>query len=442
MTNIKDIEKNNIQFLINRAIVSDDGKEYSLPLKDIIIDFNPFESFYNSINQFYGKGFRILFLCSKEWYDFTQSLKGAFCSREFFADDFVMQENIVSIKAAERFTANLKDDTRLIIGVGGYKVIETAKLISSSSKLPLVLYITTPECDTAISPYVCAYHNGIKDMFTTVTPQIVCVDMSIMDISQSSLGNGLGVLASKLTALWDWHFSNIFNNESCDYSLAQAALSIIKNFCQNAGNILYGDKSVIFDMIQTQLKLSAICQFAQNPRLMGGGEDSMYNVLEMFFLKENKELRNRGENLILCAKLIFRAYKVWLEKLKIETFFCPPDNTLRLEKLTDYLGLSELVALKKIYMVDNAEQWEIMQYKWNEYKDDLKTKLDEYYVFFQKIEKIFKRIYKDAGFWTTKYLTESDIMLMLGLAPDSSSKFTMLSFVKMTGILDKYLEGV
>lgn len=441
MTDIRTIEKTNIQNFVNCELCWDNGRDFLLT-KDIIIDYNPFEQFFCSVNQFFGHSLRILFLYSCDFLQYTQTLKSSFCLRGFFADDYVLDDCFASVKTAENIVAHLKDDTRLIIAVGGYEVIETAKLISSASKLPLALYILTPECDTALTPYACAYHNGIKEIFITRAPLIVCVDMSAINAKESFMGGGIGILASKFLALWDWDFARIFNNQKCDYQIFNTALSVLKNFLSTAQYVLNGEKAAILDMIQAQLKLSALTQISRSPRLLGGGEDSLYNVLEMFFLKENKKLRMRGENLILCSKIIIKAYKVWLQKLKTDTFFCPPDNTLRLEKLTDYMGLSELVALKKIYMVDSIEQWEIMQYKWAEYREDLQQKLKEYSNYFEKLEQVFKRVYSDASFWTTKYLTDSDIMLMLGLAPDTSPKFTMLSFVKMTGVLEGYLEGV
>lgn len=69
-------------------------------------------------------------------------------------------------------------------------------------------------------------------------------------------------------------------------------------------------------------------------------------------------------------------------------------------------------------------------------------KIARYSNYFEKYERAFKRVYDDAGFWTTKYLTDADIMLMIGLAPDTLKSFCLISFVKLTGQLDKYLEGV
>ncbi len=443
MTKLETIDKTNIEYFLNRAVISDNGKEFFLANKDIIIDYNPIEQFVYSINQNIGHSLRIMFLCSQALFDFTQSLKSIFGKKGYFTDDYVMNEGFASVKEAEHIASGLKEDTRLIISIGGYEIIETAKLVSSAVKLPLALYIPTPECDTALSPYACVYHQKARDVFVTKTPCIVCVDMSaIACSSQSSLGGGIGVLASRLVALWDWNFAHIFNNENGDYELMQAAFSVLNSFSHNADGILRKDMKALLEMVQAQLKLSAITQLSKSPRMSGGGEESAFNVLEMFFIKENKSLRARGENLFLCAKIILRAYKAWLSSLKVNQFLCPPDNTLRLEKLTDYMGLSELTALKKIYMIDNFEQWEIMQYKWDEYRQDLRQKLEQYCMCFENLERVFKRIYSDAAFWITKYLTESDIMLMLGLAPDTSPKFTMLSFVKMTGALDRYLEGV
>lgn len=441
MTDIRTIEKTNIQNFVNQRICLDCGNDFLLT-KDIIIDYTPFEQFFNSVVRLLGHSLRILFLYSEEYYKDVQNLKNGFCSHGFFADDVVLNKSFTSLETAEQLTSELKDDTRLIIAAGGYQIIETAKVLSSQSRLPLALYILTPECDTALVPYACAYQNGIRDIFITSTPVIVCVDMSAINITENFLGSGIGILASKFLALWDWDFAGIFNNEKCDYQIFQTAFSVLKNFANNAQDIFKSPKSAVFDLIQTQLKISALTQLSKTPRLLGGGEDSIFNVMEMFFLKENKKLRLRGENLILCSKIAMRAYWLWLEKLKTDIFFGAPDNILRLEKLTDYMGLGELAALKKIYMIDNIDQWEIMQYKWTEYREDLKLRLKEFLEYFKKLEQTFKRIYSDAGFWATKYLTDSDIMLMLGLAPDTTKKFTMLSFVKMTGVLDKYLVGV
>ena len=164
MIDIRTIDKTNIQNFVSSEICWDNGRDFLLA-KDIIIDYTPFEQFFSSINQFFGHSLRILFLYSCDFLQHTQTLKSGFGLRGFFADEFVLRDSFVSVKTVEDIVAQLKDDTRLIIAVGGYEVIETAKLVSTASKLPLALYILTPECDTALTPYAYAYHNGIKDIF-------------------------------------------------------------------------------------------------------------------------------------------------------------------------------------------------------------------------------------------------------------------------------------
>jgi glycerol-1-phosphate dehydrogenase [NAD(P)+] len=442
MTEITAIETANIQDFVNKTITIS-GKQSSLFVKDIIIDDNPINRFYESICQNIGQNLRILFITSPEFKSIAQNLIDYFEARGFAGELYLIQEKRIELKIAQKIAFSIQDDTRVIIAVGGGSVMETAKIASSLRGLPLALYYATPVCEGALTCYSQAYDNGVKKLFDSSCAFVICVDMSLIgECSQNYIGAALGSLASKYLALFDWYFGYIFSLRKFDYQIYETALSVLDNFLKFPPELLKKEKKAYLELIQTQLKISALTQLSQCAELLGGGHIGALNVLEMFFHKENRPLRLEGENLFLCSKIILRAYKLWLSKLESGYFICPPDNTSRLEKFTDYLGVSELAALDKILVLDDYEQWEIMQYKWIEYKQDLIDKITRFSDRFEKYERVFKRVYDDAGFWTTKYLTDTDIMLMIGLAPDALKSFCLISFVKLTGQLDKYLEGV
>ena len=442
MTDLSAINTAKIQDFVNKTITVS-GKQASLLVKDIIIDDNPISRFCESICQNIGQNLKILFVTSQNFQSLAQDLKDYFEAKGFLGQLYLIPEIRVELKTARKLASSKQDDIRVIIGIGDKNAIEAAKIASSLCSLPLALYYATPECDGALTGYAQAYHNNVKELFETLCASVVCVDMSsISKCSQDYIGSGLGMLASKYLALFDWYFSHVFSLQKFDYRICEAALSILNCFLKFSPELLKKEKTAYFELIQTQLKISALAQLSQSTALMGGGHTGALNVLEMFFHKENRPLRIEGENLFLCSKIIMRAYKLWLSNLKSGDFVCPPDNTLRLEKFTDYLGIGELAALDKILVLDDYEQWEIMQYKWAEYNQDLNKKIARYSNYFEKYERAFKRVYDDAGFWTTKYLTDADIMLMIGLAPDTLKSFCLISFVKLTGQLDKYLEGV
>ncbi|HEY8419164.1 MAG TPA: iron-containing alcohol dehydrogenase [Clostridia bacterium] len=410
-------------------------------VKDLIVAQNPIERFCGSVSKNIGQNLKILFIYSQEFAKVTQDLKARFEDEGFFGAEYIIEDKRVELVTARKIASNKQDDIRLLIAIGGGLIAETAKIASLLCGLPLAVYYTVPECDGALNCYSHAYHNNIKEIYKSAYPSIVCVDLDrVYQCPQNYIGAGLGIIASKYPALFDWYFSHIFNLKEFDYKVSEDLFKVLENFLQKSQDLIKKDKTAYLDLVLTQLKISAL---VKSIALLGGGETGALNVLEMFFHKENRPIRTRGENLFLSSKIILRAYKAWLNKLKLsEGYFYMPDNSLRVEKLTDYLGLGELEALNRIKTLDDYEQWEIMQYKWSEYNQELNQKINQYCDCFEKYERIFKRVYDDAGFWTTKYLTESDIMLMIGLAPDAIRNFTLISFIKFTGQLDKYLEGV
>jgi glycerol dehydrogenase-like iron-containing ADH family enzyme len=413
-------------------------------VKDLIIAQNPVERFCESVCKNIGQNLKILFIYSREFAQTAQKLKAGFEDKGFLTAEYIIEDKRAELLTARKIASTKQDDVRILTAIGGRIAAETAKIASLLCNLPLAIYYITPECDGALIGYSHAYHNNIKDIYKSARPSIICIDLEqIYQCSQNYIGAGLGLIASKYPSLFDWYFSHIFSLKEFDYKISEAVFNILESFAQKSHDLIKKDKGAYSELVQTQLKISALINLSKSTALLGGGETGALNVLEMFFHKENRPIRLRGENLFLASKIILRAYKAWLNKLKLsEGYFYLPDNSLRIEKLTDYLGFGELEALNRIKTLDNYEQWEIMQYKWSEYSQDLNQKIARYCDGFDKYERIFKRVYDDAGFWTTKYLTEADIMLMIGLAPDATRNFTLISFIKFTGQLDKYLEGV
>ncbi|HEY8423227.1 MAG TPA: iron-containing alcohol dehydrogenase [Clostridia bacterium] len=442
MTDINTLDAINIESCVN-ADIAFGGKQARLFAKDIIVAENPINRFYESVCKNIGKNLKVLFITSPKFEDDAKNLKSRFEAGGFSSSEFLVQESRVELKTAQNIVYSLRDDARVLIAVGGGIIADLAKTVSFLCGLPLALYYAVPECDGALHNYSQAYHSGSKEIYETAYPWIVCADLDkICRCGQNYTGSGIGILASKYISLFDWHFAHIFCLEEFDYQISETAFKVLESFSAKSLDLLKNDKNAYLNLVQAQLKISALVNLSDTCALIGGGETGALNVLEMFFHKENRGLRLTGENLFLCSKIIMRAYKVWLNNIKTGYFMYSPDNTLRLEKLADYLGLGELDAINKILVLDDYEQWEIMQYKWIEYNKDLAEKINQYAQCFEKYEHIFKRIYDDAGFWTTKYLTDTDIMLMIGLAPDVIKTFTLLSFIKLTGLLDKYLEGV
>ena len=78
---------------------------------------------------------------------------------------------------------------------------------------------------------------------------------------------------------------------------------------------------------------------------------------------------------------------------------------------------------------------ELAQYKIREYRRELLGELRELERLFSRINRIFKRMYPDGGFWL-RSLKLPNLRTAAYLAPDLSDTFTVLTLLRDEGLLE------
>ena len=87
----------------------------------------------------------------------------------------------------------------------------------------------------------------------------------------------------------------------------------------------------------------------------------------------------------------------------------------------------------------SVNTYRMRKYKIDEYRSDMIRLLNENETKTDAAFMVFKRIYKDAGYWINGTVKDNDLKIAVALGADLDSEYTILSQMRNEGLLDKYL---
>jgi glycerol-1-phosphate dehydrogenase [NAD(P)+] len=101
----------------------------------------------------------------------------------------------------------LPNETELIVGVGGGKVLDVAKYVGFLRDLPFLSVPTSPSNDGFASSSASLFINGKRRTVSARMPFGIIVDIDVVKSAPMNLiYAGIGDLVSKITAVYDWRF--------------------------------------------------------------------------------------------------------------------------------------------------------------------------------------------------------------------------------------------
>ena len=127
-----------------------------------------------------------------------------------------------------------KDNSDLIVGIGGGRSVDTAKLISYNLKKPFVSLPTAASHDGMASPFVSVKSNKPHSIMATA-PMGVFVDIDIIKKAPSKLlASGCGDLIANIIAIKDWQLGHKKKKEYYGRYAADLALMSAKIVMENS----------------------------------------------------------------------------------------------------------------------------------------------------------------------------------------------------------------
>lgn len=184
-------------------------------------------------------------------------------------------------------------DPKIIIGFGGGKSIDIAKLISFRNGRIFISIPTSPSHDGIASLF--ASLKGYRKAYSmkAVPPSLVLVDMDIIAKSPRRLiASGVGDSLAKFTAVEDWKLAHEMTGEYYGEYASNLALMSAKLVLQKIRGVSKGDEDSLRTLIEALISTGVAAGIAGSSRPCSGSEHLFSHALDLYV---NNEYSFHGE---------------------------------------------------------------------------------------------------------------------------------------------------
>ena len=220
------------------------------------------------------------------------------------------------IKSINKIEKNVKKDkSNLIVGIGGGRSVDTAKLISYNLSIPFVSLPTAASHDGMASPFVSVKSDKPHSIVASA-PMGVFVDIDIIKKAPSKLlASGCGDLIANIIAVKDWQLGHKKTKEYYGRYAADLAMMSAKIVMENSSEFAKKglDERVIVEGLISAGVASCI---AGSSRPCSGAEHLFSHALDKIAPGSGLHGEKCGIGSILMAKLQGQDWKRIIKTLK------------------------------------------------------------------------------------------------------------------------------
>lgn len=175
----------------------------------------------------------------------------------------------------------------------------------------------------------------------------------------------------------------------------------------------------------------------RTPELLhASGAAQMSEAVRMLYAAEERPLGMRGETEMLLAAVVTDFY---IKNLGSDTLAFPPDNNKRIDSICEYFNTDLRRACVYMSAVYPPLKMRLCEYRRAEFRSEQTRLIVDVKNRQTAARQVFKRLYPDDGYGLKTLVDKPDLGLCLSLAPDVFAADSMLTFLKQTGRLDKYI---
>jgi len=219
------------------------------------------------------------------------------------------------IKSAKKTQHDIrKDNSDLIIGIGGGRSVDIAKMVAFNLKKPFVSIPTSASHDGIASPFVSLRGDKPHSIIATA-PLGVFVDIEILKKApRKLLASGCGDLMAKVTAVRDWELARDNVGEYFGMYAASLASMSAKIVIENSKN--FKKKPDVRMIVEALISAGVAACIAGSSRPCSGAEHLFSHALD--YLEPGVGLHGEkcGIGSILIAKLQGQDWKKIVTMLK------------------------------------------------------------------------------------------------------------------------------
>ena len=224
--------------------------------------------------------------------------------RARFKSSTIIAENATTaqVSRVQREIRQLKPD--IVVGVGGGKDIDVAKLSSMKASRRFVSVPTAASHDGIASPLVSMKGLNRPYSYVAHAPVAIVADTAIIAKSPYRLiASGCGDVVAKYTAVRDWKLAHRIKNEYYGDYAAELALMSSRLVMRNASSIRAISNSGIRTLVEALISCGVAMSIAGTSRPCSGAEHLFSHALTMIAPKPALHGEQVGVGTIMCAYL-------------------------------------------------------------------------------------------------------------------------------------------
>jgi len=197
-----------------------------------------------------------------------------------------------------------KKKINLIMGIGGGRVIDVAKMVAFKTNKIFVSVPTTASHDGIASQFVSIRGGDRAYSYSTRPPHAVIVDMDvILTAPKRLIASGVGDAIAKLTAVQDWRLARDRVGEYYGEYAANLSLLGAKLVIENAEGIGAGDEDSIRTLVEALISDGVAAGIAGSSRPCSGSEHLFSHALDLYGKKQALHGEQVGVGTIIMSYL-------------------------------------------------------------------------------------------------------------------------------------------
>ena len=206
------------------------------------------------------------------------------------------------VSRVENEIGQIKPD--IVVGLGGGKDIDVAKLSSMKSGTRFLSVPTAASHDGIVSPLVSMKGLDRPYSYVAHSPIAIVADTSIIAKSPYRLiASGCGDVVAKYTAVRDWKLAHRIKNEYYGDYAAELALMSARLVMKNANDIRQMSDSGVRTLVEALISCGVAMSIAGTSRPCSGAEHLFSHALTMIAPKPALHGEQCGVGTIMCAYL-------------------------------------------------------------------------------------------------------------------------------------------
>lgn len=166
------------------------------------------------------------------------------------------------------------------------------------------------------------------------------------------------------------------------------------------------------------------------------GAAQVAEAMRMLYAAEERATSLRGETQMILSAYVSDFY---IKNLNGEELLFPPDNNKRIDSVCEYFGADLRRACVHLAPIYPPIKMRLCEYRRDEFRNETARLIAGVKKRRLAAESVFRRLYPDDGYSLKTLVDPTDLGICLALAPDVFAADSMLSFLKQTGRLERYI---